>query len=45
MYKKREIARECYAVIGTAIADGKGKKEIYIAIADFARNFNSQNSK
>ena len=37
MYKKREIARECYAVIGTAIADGKGKKEIYIAIADFAR--------
>ena len=37
MSERTEIIRECYAVIGTAIADGKTKKEIYTAIADFAK--------
>lgn len=37
MSEKNEIIRECYAVIGTAIADGKTKKEVYTAIADFAK--------
>ena len=38
MREKREIARECYVVIGTVIADGKRKKEVYAAIADFAKS-------